>query len=199
MLDDALAWGSFEIPDGSEPVSVYRLRTEPDTRALTLLVRFPAGWNRMVPGYYEAAEDVVFLEGELEINGVTYRNGDWAYFPAGAVRRAMVSTTGALALARFDGAPRWIRSDVPAGTDKPRRVRLEPVGERAPSPLGSGTGWILRATDDEQTWFTEPPVEGTPAKNATELFDIASRVWTWVPEGEPLPGATGLCFCRIFS
>lgn len=198
-MTDALAWESFDIPDGSEPAQVFRLRVEPGTKAITLLVRFPAGWNRMVPGYYEAAEDVLFLEGELEINGVTYRNGDWAYFPAGSVRRAMASPNGAFALARFGGAARWVRSEVSAGAEKPRRVRLEPVGDRAPSPLGAGLGWILRSAAREQTWFTEPPAEGARAKHATELFDIALRVWSWIPAGEPLPAASGLCFARIFS
>ena len=45
-LDDlaGLDWEPFDVPGGSLPVAVSRLHLDPQTRAATLVVRFPVGW-----------------------------------------------------------------------------------------------------------------------------------------------------------
>ena len=103
----ALDWEPFEVPGGSVPVSVSRLHADPETRAVTLVVRFPAGWQRPEAGAYSAAEEVYLLDGSLEMNGTPYGAGTWFRVPAGAVRRHTASPGGAVALARFDGPARW--------------------------------------------------------------------------------------------
>lgn len=102
-----LDWEPFDVPGGSEPVAVSRLHAEPESRAVTLVVRFPAGWRRPEAGSYAAAEEVYLIDGALEMNGTRYEAGTWFRVPAGAVRRQTATPQGAIALARFDGPARW--------------------------------------------------------------------------------------------
>ena len=104
---DALEWEPFDIPGGSLPVSVSRLHADAVTRALTLVVRFPAGWERSERGSYSAAEEVYVLEGSLELNGQRHPAGTWLRVPPGTRRHHTATPDGAVALARFDGPPRW--------------------------------------------------------------------------------------------
>jgi hypothetical protein len=176
-----------------------RLRAELETRALTVLVDFPAGWTRAQPGYYEAAEDVVFLDGALEMNGVTYRAGDWAHIPGGRVRRASVARERTIALARFGGGYRWVRGDADTTDDPPLRRALEPIGMDDASPFGHGRARLLRSGSPDASWLLDSLEPGTPSAVATELLDLAARAWAWVPAGDPLPAASGLCFARTFE
>lgn len=104
---DGLEWEAFDIPGGSGPVSVHRLHADAETGAITLLVRFPAGWERAEAGSYAAAEEIYLLEGSLEMNGQRHGAGTWLRVPPGAARHDTSTPDGALALARFDGPARW--------------------------------------------------------------------------------------------
>lgn len=108
-LDDlaGLDWEPFDVPGGSVPVAVSRLYADPQTRAATLVVRFPVGWQRAEVGSYSAAEEVYVLKGALEMNGARHLAGTWFRVPAGAERRNTATPDGAVALARFDGPARW--------------------------------------------------------------------------------------------
>lgn len=105
-----LEWRELTIPDSSPPVAIARLREEADGGYWTL-VRFPAGWSRPVTGHYQVTEEFWLLEGELEMSDEVYRAGSGAHVPAGAQRSDTRSMLGALALARFAGAPRWTRDE----------------------------------------------------------------------------------------
>ena len=104
---DKLDWEPFDVPGGSLPVSVSRLHADPVTRAMTLVVRFPAGWERAEVGSYSSTEEVYLLAGTLEMNGTRHEAGSWLRVPAGASRRRTATPGGAVALARFDGPARW--------------------------------------------------------------------------------------------
>jgi hypothetical protein len=106
-LNGELAWEAFDIPGGSAPVSVCRLHADPATRAVTAVVRFPAGWERAEAGSYEAAEEFHVLEGSVELNGEHHGPGTWVRVPAHVERLHTATPGGALTLARFDGPPRW--------------------------------------------------------------------------------------------
>lgn len=192
-LTDELDWQPFEIPDSSEPVAMFPLRYETDTRARTLFVRFPAGWKRPVTGYYESGEDVLFISGELEMGGTTYRPGDYGYIPGGRARAGSYARTEVLALARFEGPARWSRG--PDTSEEPLVHRqVVPHNQPSPSPLGAGTAWRLH----ESSWLVHAPKPGTLSLVDAELFSIDEMTWAWVPKGEAFPALDGACFCRTF-
>lgn len=194
VVDGALDWAPFEIPGSTLPVSLVRLHSEPDTRAQSLLVRFPAGWERPETGHYEAAEELVVLDGALEMSGETYEPRDWAWFPAGFRRVASRSPAGMLAFARFDGPARWVAS----GEEGPpaMRARLDASGG-ASLPFGGEGGRLLRSGDEDSAWFGDPPAAGASAPVDCEAFDLSARAWVFTPAGEPFPAMVGPCFVRV--
>jgi hypothetical protein len=192
-LDDRPDWRPFDIPDSTPSVSMVSLRAEKETRALSLFVRFPPGWQRPVTGYYEAAEDVLFLSGELEMDGLTYRAGDYAYIPAGKSRAGSSANGEVIALAKFCGPARWHQG---AGDPSETALHLgiDSIEATEPSPLGAGRARVLRAG---AAWIVETVDAGAPSPIDCELFSLGERAWTWAGKGEPLPDYSGPCFCRV--
>jgi len=106
----ALNWRLVTIPDGSPAVAVARLREEAGG-AFWALVRFPPGWSRPITGHYLVDEEFWVIEGDLVMNGVTYRPEQGACLRAGTPRSDTRSAAGALAVARFAGPATWVRTD----------------------------------------------------------------------------------------
>lgn len=190
-----LDWADFDIPDSNVPVRIATLRTDP-SRALTLFVRFPEGWERPPAGSYSSAEELVLLEGTLEMSGRTFEAGDWAHIPAGTRRIGSAARADSLSLARFDGPARWSHdSSLAAGSILITRLESGPAS--GPSPLGPAT--LLCATARVTSWLLEAPAPGGTAPFDVELLALESRTWAWVPAGAPFPVLEGLCFCRTFE
>ena len=78
------------MPGGSGPVQLALLPRLPDN-AFRAFVRFPPGWSRPEAGHYPDPEEFVVLEGELGLNGMTWRAGDYAWIPARCLRRELVA------------------------------------------------------------------------------------------------------------
>lgn len=194
-LSDGVEWMPFDIPDAIAPAHISQLRRE-ERRGQVLLVRFPPGWARPVAGAYEAAEELVVLDGDLTMSGQTYGPGDWAYFPAGWLRDGSESQGGMLGLARFDGPARWVRG-VGDHTGA-LRARLSPDALDEPVRGALGTGWPLRDTLTEQVWFLSSLAAGAPSPFDVEIFDLAARTWVFIDEGVALPEVTGSVFARAF-
>jgi hypothetical protein len=193
-LDGDLDWIDFEIPESNLPVRLVRLPSP----ALTLVVRFPEGWRREAMGRYSVSEEIVFLDGTLEMSRETYRAGDWAYVPAGTTRIATEARSEVLTLARFDGPARWHSGSLegsPNGRSLLRRA-LGPTGASVESPLGAGRAWRLRRDAGEESWLLEAPPAGETAPRSAELTSLGSRTWASVSAGERFPALEGLCFCR---
>jgi len=193
-----LEWNAFEIPDSNVPVRLSTLNVEP-TRARTVLVRFPAGWERPGMGWYTCAEEMVMLEGTLEMNGKTFVAGDWGYVPAGLVRVASVARTEVLVVARFDGPARWTSGYPGEGKPngrQPLRRPLAPTAGAVDSPFGAGRAWRLRRGSIDNTWLLDAPPHDAPAPCEAELLALDARTWALVPAGETTPRLEGLCFCR---
>lgn len=64
------------------------------------------------------------------------------------------------------------------------------------SPLG-GRGWLLFPGQGSSSWLIDS-LEGGSASVDAEVFEIETRVWTWVPKGSSIPNS-GRCFCRTFD
>ena len=196
-----LEWGEFEIPDSTVPVALATLNVEP-TRARTVLVRFPAGWERPGMGWYTCAEEMVVLDGTLEMNGNAFGAGDWGYVPAGLVRVDSLARTEVLVVARFDGPARWTSGYPGEGKPNgrsPLRRTLEPGASEVDSPFGAGRAWRLRRGSADTAWLLDAPPADRPAPCEAELLALGSRTWALVPAGEAPPRLEGLCFCRTVS
>ena len=191
-----LDWVDFEIPASNPPVRLATLRVEP-SRGRTVLVRFPAGWERPEAGSYSCAEEMVLLQGTLEMSGARYDAWDWAYVPRRAERAATRARSEVLALARFDGPARWNAEASQAGEILRRGLEVGPGA--LPSPLGEGRAWSLRRGAADSTWLLDAPPAGEVAPSAVEVLALRSRRWASVRAGEPLPDLDGLCFCRTFD
>ena len=183
-LNGDLDWSHFQIPGGSSSARIVTLHVEQTSRARTLLVRFPEGFRRDVEGWYECAEELVVLDGGLEMSGQTYGPNDWAWIPAGARRTATRAVTSMLSLARFDGPARWHRG---APTmDGP--VLRDALDDR-PRVLCRGV---------HETALLSHAPSGVAASN-TELLALETRTWALIPAGEPFPTLDGPIFCRTFG
>ena len=97
---------------GASPVSMALLPKLPDD-GFRAFVRFPAGWSRADVGHYAVPEEFLVLEGELGLNGRTWRAGELAWIAAWQRRRDLGSRSGCLVFAWFGGTPRWIPGEPP--------------------------------------------------------------------------------------
>lgn len=98
------------MPGGSGPAQLARLPRLSDD-AFRAFVRFPPGWSRAESGHYPDPEEFLVLEGELGLNGRTWRAGGYAWIPARGMRRDLHSRPGCLVFAWFAAAPRWFRGE----------------------------------------------------------------------------------------
>lgn len=169
-------WVEQQIPDGSEPVRLHRLRLDRESKASVSLVRFPPGWVRATTGSYAVAEEFVVLAGALEMNDRRHDAGSWAFVPADARRQDTRTPGGALALAWFGGLPLW----QPGRYDVRRRTTAGPVEAvgvlRAPSPGHGGTEVVCGPLG--------------PAPGVRDALDVERWIWTWLPAGSALSGST---------
>jgi len=184
-LTGDLDWTEFEIIGGTIPARVVTLHVERPSRARTLLVEFPDGFRRDADGWYECAEELVVLDGGLEMTGQTYGPNDWAWIPAGAPRRATRALPSMLALARFDGPARWQQGD-PRAFGQPLR---DVLGDRSR---------VLCRGDAQESSFVMKAPSGTATAD-TELLCLETRTWARVPAGATFPALDQACFCRRFD
>lgn len=184
------AWQTFSIPGGTPEVQLTRLGRDPDG-GFDVLVRFPTGWSRPGPGFYDAAEEVLFLAGSFEMSGRTYVAGDHGWFPAGFTRVDSSSPTGALALAWFSQPNQWTDAVSAQAEEVAHEASTSRWTETAAvSSPGGTTGWLLRADERRSSWIVDSVPDGVRAPEGTatvDLFDLATHRWTSVAGDEPLP------------
>jgi hypothetical protein len=90
------------------------LSRDPIDGAVSLLVRFPAGWQTASPGYLSATEEMFVLEGALDVNGRRWDQDCYAWFPAGFAHARRAAPEGAVALVFYDAEPEWTVAHSPA-------------------------------------------------------------------------------------
>lgn len=174
-----LRWAEAVLPDssvptGSPPPEMAVLgRGGPEGRALWALVRFPPGWARPLSGWYAAEEQVVVLEGRLSVSGVDVDAPGWVCFPPRTRRSASASDRGALALARFSDAPRWVRGEPPAGAD--RQVRSGPL---VSTVVSSGGAVALLEDAEAGLWLADAgllDLPGWPPDGLEAVLSVRGR------------------------
>ncbi|MFS3126864.1 cupin domain-containing protein [Nocardioides sp. Bht2] len=161
LHDGDLRWRSVPMPGANRGIDVVPLASAQGRT--TMVARFPAGFERATPGGYLAAEEVVLLDGFLELEGVRYGAGSWLHIPAGFRRTEMRSADGATALAWFGGAVDFLTPE-----ELPEVV--DPITSRDLGSLAVGASWQT----PESTWRL-----GTAADRGQdeEYLDVQGAGW----------------------
>ena len=89
-------------------VTAKTLSEDSDSGASTCLVRYPADYQ--MRGALDVAEELLVLDGAVDINGVHYPPYGYAYLPARCLA-VRASSAGAVALTTLSGIPRAVEPD----------------------------------------------------------------------------------------
>lgn len=159
------------MPGADQPLRLVPLHADGD--AFTILGRFPVGFARVQPGGYLAAEDVIVLDGGLELEGRWYGPTSLVHIPAGYRRTSMRTPAGCLVLAWFGG---------PALFRPPDELPTVPEAEvRAVECVRSDDGVLLRTEDAH--WSVMSAAERPPEADAVD-----PELTMWVSAGSQWPG-----------
>jgi hypothetical protein len=96
-------------------LDVKTLSLDEGTGACTTIVRYPAGWDFAGDRYLTCHEEILVLDGALEINGETYGRRCYANFPKGWMRDRIRTPQGAVVLTMLSGAPEEKTGTPPSG------------------------------------------------------------------------------------
>ena len=191
-LDEDLEWRTAKMPYSSGPVELVLLH-KMDDGAISVLVRFPVGWSRLIAGYYPVAEEFVVLQGELNFDGLNCRPCDWVLVPAGLVRSATSTPKGALAWARFDGPAHfqatWGESPAPDGPC----ISWQPL-----LTVASAERILLTNHIDNSTSSVTLFCSGT-AVHTSEVLAPMSRRWAFVCRHSVFPDLDGPVLVREYA
>lgn len=177
------SWRTVGIGGATTDVELARLHVDRATRASSSLVRFPTGWTRPGTGYYSCAEELLVLDGAIQVSGIEYRAGDYGYLPPYVTRSASGSAAGCLAVAWFSGVPTWIEGTAEgfaenAGRHGPASGCRRPTGQRV-----QGAAYV-GAVDSSRVGAVD-----------TELVTLDGW-WTLVPAGVVPPALGGEALVR---
>ena len=189
-------WREAKIPGGSSPVILARLSLDRQSGASQSLVRFPAGWYRPVSGWYSADEEILVVEGSLQMSGVTHRTGDYAYVPASYLRSSTTTEDGCLVLAWFSGKPIWQEDSHHGPGYDPARL-VEVTWSELPIRSGPcGYGRCVREEAAASSWILtgEEPIK---ASSPVDLFSLKDRTWTRVQAPTEIANMSPPLFARV--
>jgi hypothetical protein len=184
----SLEWRDTLMPGSSAPVQLATLPRAADG-AFRAFVRFPAGWSRAQRGHYPVAEEVLILEGDLQLNGRDWREGGYAWIAARRVRSDMRSRAGCLAFALFAGAPRWVPGE-PAEPASEPDARFAHWRDAPGGNLRSAPGHITRVYEDSLA--ASSGFSGA----SCELLELRGRTWRL---GAAPSAVEGPAFLRALS
>lgn len=168
------AWRQVPMTGSNAALDVVPLASAPG--ALTMVARFPAGFERLVPGGYEASEEFLVLDGEIELEGVAYARGALTFLPPRYLRTGMVSPGGCTVLAWWGGSAEFLPASRLSGAVREGLVSVVPDATSAGEVLSaSGAAWTAHPTAP-----AEPLGDG-------DVVDLALTRWQRVGA----PGSVG--------
>lgn len=118
LQSQTLPWQPSRFPH-LPGCQVKVLSQDPDDGALSLLVRFPSGWATGRPGVLHTAEELLVLEGAIELDGRRFGPDGYGWFPPGCLRTLRATPDGAVALVFFAGEPEWTDGAAASGAGAP--------------------------------------------------------------------------------
>ncbi len=114
----ALPW-KRGVHGGARPdVEAKVLSRDADSGEASTLLRYPGGWQRPETEYLTVDEEIFILDGAIEIDGVRYQEGCYAYLPAGYVRHSASAPNGSVALTFYSGDPQAVSGEPEAPFDE---------------------------------------------------------------------------------
>lgn len=165
LTTDEHPWRRVPMDGANRGIDVVPLASHPED--FVLLARFPAGFERAVPGGYHAAETFLVLEGSLQIGDLSVSRGDLTHLPAHHLREPMRTSEGCTALAWFSG----------------------PATFRAPDALGECTLPVrtvhVHGASPGELLDTPEAVWGIVESAAGEAVDVALARWSFDGPGHP--------------
>lgn len=206
-----LPWQTGILGGALNDTEAKVLSRDDDSGAVSMVLRFPAGWSHREPFHLAAAEEFVVLEGDLTVNGVEYTELGYANFPAGHPRHTVSSKSGAVLVSFFDRAPDVVTGESASGAANGFIEKIDVLREgwdadysgiNSPELAAAGARKkILRADSGggDQTWFIgtlplwrERKVETHPV--VQEMFLLSGTMsgntgimqpgaYFWRPEG----------------
>jgi len=109
------ARGGEGASDAWSGLDVKVLSRDPASGACTAIVRYPAGWHRSGPRYLTCHEEMLVLDGMVEINGVEHPPYAYTHLPAGFARTSFSTPRGAVVLTMLSAAPEEKPGEAPDG------------------------------------------------------------------------------------
>lgn len=160
-------WSAAPMPGANRDLELVRLASPRDR--FSILGRFPAGFARVVPGGYLAAEEFLVLDGELELEGRLLGRGALTVVPAGYQRTEMRSPKGCLVLAWFGGLPDFLPPDALPPCADP--VETVPIWGSDELPISPIAGWR----------------RGAVPEGSGEVEVISADLTRWTRTAHPAP------------
>ena len=159
----ALPWRTLPDTAARPGVGCKVLSRDGDTGAVSVILRYPSGWQIADAHALDADEEFFVLAGELAIGETIYGRYDYAYLPAGWPRPAMRAPTGADVLTFFPGAHKNVFGqdqdyDAAALIERTMTTDMSWGGDVDPNVVGAGIGRKLLRLDPvtgERTWMLE--------------------------------------------
>lgn len=158
IQSQALPWAKGLYGGARPEVESKTLSLDDTNGESSMLLRYPAGWERHDEEYLLADEELFVLDGSLEIAGVEYGRHCYAHLPAGYRRASASSKEGAVVLTMFSGEPVAKSGTLGKGLHGDSNLvelkdTLEMPWEPLPDELGGSPDWDElpknREEDDE--------------------------------------------------
>lgn len=187
LYDETLEWTSFAPAGAAQKAEMVLLYASPDATSRTVLVQFPAGWERAMTGHQPAGEEMLVLEGALSMSGEICEPGSMLVVEPKATRSQTGTATATRALVWFSGAPGgW--TEGPA--DEAGTLAVHAVAPGVVRPAGGALPGSVEVLDGAEI--------GTFATDV-DLCWTSQRRWVHLPAGEAAPTYDGPVVVRHWA
>jgi hypothetical protein len=161
VQSQALPWRTLPDTAARPGAEVKVLSRDGGSGAVSVILRYPAGWEIGDAHALDTDEEFFVLAGELAIGDIAYSRHDYAYLPAGYPRASMRVAAGADVLTFFPGPHKNVfgqdqDTDASALIERAATADMPWGGDVDPNVVGAGLGKkVLRldAATGERTWL----------------------------------------------
>ncbi len=205
IQSQVLLWITLPDTAARPGVACKVLSKDPESGAVSVVLKYPAGFEIARPHYLDNDEEFFVLDGELRIGETAYGAQTYAYLPDGFPRPNMTAPNGATVLTFFEGPHKNVFEGTKA-FDRTKLVERIAVGDPStwrdgvdPKVIGAGlqkqmlrldekTGertWLLNMGPTDPAVVTAAPLETHP--HVEELFLLGGEIS--MPQGVLRRGA----------
>jgi quercetin dioxygenase-like cupin family protein len=146
---DELEWKPLgeiipNCPLGATGAEAKLLNRDPDTGAFTMVVKLPPAAGDARRGSHSCDQEVFLLEGDLTIDGESFRAPAYWFFPAGTIHGDSRTEAGAVLIESFAGACDFASAteDEQAAAPVSRGIDVDSVEWSATSELVDGYTYV---------------------------------------------------------